>query len=153
MEVRIFNCMVMATALFVAMSVTANANETTARALRLAQQPLADTKPGNLEKGKDVYIHRKKGNCLACHGVKELETVPFHGEVGPPLDDVGGRLSESQIRLQLIDAKVNNPDSIMPAYYRSEGLNRVLKKWKGKTILSAQEIEDVVAYLMTLKGE
>ena len=115
--------------------------------------PLAETTPGNPEKGKKLFINRKKGNCLACHALEKLADEPFHGQVGPPLDALADRMSEGEIRFQIIDAQASNPDSIMPAYFRIEGLNRVLKKWRGKPILSAQEVEDMVAYLQTLKSD
>ncbi|MBT4932681.1 MAG: sulfur oxidation c-type cytochrome SoxX [Rhodospirillaceae bacterium] len=118
-----------------------------------ADQPLAGTKSGDAKAGKNVFIHRKKGNCLACHVVTSLDYILFHGEVGPPLDGVGSNLSEAEIRLQVMDPRINNPDTIMPPYHRTEGLNRVLVKYKDKTILSAQQVEDIVAYLKTLKDE
>ncbi len=109
-------------------------------------------KPGDPKNGRKVVIHRKKGNCLACHKMP-IPEQPFHGEVGPDLAGVGSRLSEGELRLRLVDPKVINPDTIMPAFYKADGFHRVMKKFKGKTILTAQEIEDVVAYLKTLKEE
>jgi len=139
--------------LFVLFCSNASMTDAGADTLQLSATALADTKSGDAKEGRKVFIHRKKGNCLACHVVKELDHILFHGEVGPPLDGVGTNLSEPEIRLQLIDPQVNNPDSIMPAYHRITGLNRVLAKYKDKPILSAQEIEDVVAYLKTLKDK
>ncbi len=107
-------------------------------------------KPGDPANGKKTAINRRKGNCLACHDMPIPEQAD-HGQVGPPLLGVGSRLSEAELRMRVIDSKVINPDTIMPAFYRSTGLHRVLKKWQGKTIVSAQEVEDIVAYLMTLK--
>jgi sulfur-oxidizing protein SoxX len=107
-------------------------------------------KPGDPEKGREIAIHRKKGNCLACHTMPVPEQ-PFHGEVGPDLSDVGSRLSEGELRLRIVNPKYFNPNTIMPAFYKTEGLHRVAKKWQGKPMLTAQEVEDVVAYLMTLK--
>ena len=107
-------------------------------------------KAGDPVKGRDVAIHRKKGNCLACHALPAPEQ-PYHGEVGPDLNEVAGRLSEGEIRLRIVNPKYANPGTIMPAFYRTEGLHRVAKKWEGKTMLTAEEVEDVVAYLMTLK--
>ena len=71
--------------------------------------------------------------------------------IGPSLDGVAGRYSEGQLRMQVINAKVINPDTIMPAFYRIDGFHRVLDKFKDKPILTAEEVEDVVAYLKTLK--
>ncbi len=108
-------------------------------------------KPGDPEKGVKTFISRKLGNCLACHQVTALASQPFHGEIGPPLDGVAERYNEAQLRMQVVNAKVINPDTIMPAFYRTDGLHRVLKKFDGKTILTAEEVENVVAYLKTLK--
>jgi sulfur-oxidizing protein SoxX len=107
-------------------------------------QALTD-QPGDPENGRAVAIHRKKGNCLACH----IMPIPE----GPDLNGVASRYDEGELRLRVVDAKVLNADTIMPAYYKTEGLHRVLKGFQGKTVLSAQEIEDVVAYLLTLKEE
>jgi len=107
-------------------------------------------KAGDPVKGRATAIHRKKGNCLACHTLPAPEQQ-YHGEVGPDLNGVSDRLSEGEIRLRIVNPKYANPGTIMPAFYRTEGLHRVAKKWQGKTMLSAAEVEDVVAYLMTLK--
>ena len=113
--------------------------------------PLSLTgKRGDPVNGRKVVIHRKKGNCLACH-VMPIEEQPYHGQVGPDLIGVGSRYNKGEIRLLIVNAKKINEDTIMPAFYKNEGFNRIRKKFKGKTILSAQEVEDVVAYLMTLK--
>jgi sulfur-oxidizing protein SoxX len=106
---------------------------------------------GDPARGREIAIDRKQGNCLACH-VMPIPEQAFHGEVGPDLSKIGGALSEGELRLRIVDSKVVNPDTIMPAFYRNDGFERVLKKFQGKTILSAQQVEDVVAYLMTLKG-
>lgn len=108
-------------------------------------------KPGDPAAGRKIAISRKKGNCLACH-VMPIPEEQFHGEVGPDLTDVGSNLSEAELRMRLVDAKVISPDTIMPAFLKP-GTTDVLKKFKGKTILKPQEIEDVIAYLMTLKGQ
>ncbi len=109
-------------------------------------------KAGDPVNGRKVAINRKKGNCLACH-VMPVPEQADHGEVGPPLNDVGSRFSAGEIRLRIVNPKVVNPDTIMPAFYRIHGLHRVQKKWKGKTIISPQDVEDIVAYLVTLKGK
>ncbi len=108
-------------------------------------------KPGDPDKGRKVFINRKLGNCLACHQVSALADEPYHGNVGPSLDGVASRLSEGEMRLRIVDPKVVNPDTIMPAFFRSTGLHDVLKKFQGKTILTAEQVEDVVAFLKTLK--
>ena len=109
-------------------------------------------KAGDPAKGRKTAINRKKGNCLACH-VMPVPEQADHGEVGPPLNEVASRLSAGQIRLRIVNPKVVNPGTIMPAFYRTKGLHRVQKKWQGKTIISAQDVEDVTAYMMTLKGK
>lgn len=107
---------------------------------------------GDAEKGREWFMGRKLGNCLACHQNSDLKKQPYHGEVGPSLDGVGSRWDESQLRAIVVNSKkALNPETIMPAFYRNSGLNRVAEKFQGKTILTAQQIEDVVAYLKTLK--
>ncbi len=110
-------------------------------------------KPGNAANGKKLVVNRKKGNCLACHAVSDLSNQADHGEIGPPLDGVAGRYNIAQLRAQVANPKGTNPGSIMPAFLKKDGLTRVKKKFKGKTILTPQEVEDVIAYLMTLKGK
>ena len=108
-------------------------------------------KRGNAERGRRLSIERAKGNCIACH-VLPIPEAEFPGELGPPLTGVGKRLSEAEIRLRVVDSKQVNPFTIMPGYYRDpKHFNHVKKKFRGKTLLSAQEIEDLVAYLVTLK--
>jgi sulfur-oxidizing protein SoxX len=108
--------------------------------------------PGDAKNGRKVAINRKQGNCLGCHKMPVPEQ-PFHGDVGPDLNDVAKNLSEGEIRLRIVNAKVINPGTIMPAFYRNDGFVRVMKKFKGKAMLSAQQVEDLVAYLLTLKGD
>ena len=108
-------------------------------------------KPGDPANGKKVFLNRKKGNCLACHVVSSLKDQPYHGEVGPPLDGTASRWSEGELRLRIVNPKVVNEETIMPAFYRTDGFHRVLKNFKGKTVISAQEVEDVLAYIMTFK--
>jgi len=107
--------------------------------------------PGDPANGRAVFKNRKKGNCLACHTNSDLSSEQFHGEVGPSLDGVAERYSEAQLRGIVVNAKNTFEDTIMPAFYRDTGFTRVMGKFKGKTILTAQEVEDVVAYLLTLK--
>ena len=108
-------------------------------------------KAGDPDKGREAFINRKLGNCLGCHAVTELEVEPFHGEVGPPLDGVADRYEEGEIRLRVVNAKLTNPDTIMPGFYMTDGLHRVAEEFQGKTILTAEQVEDIVAYLLTLK--
>ncbi len=108
--------------------------------------------PGDPENGREVAIHRRKGNCLACH-IMPIPEQSFHGEIGPDLNGVGSRYDAGELRLRLVDPKVLNPHTIMPAFYRSEGFHRMLTDFEGQTMLTAQEVEDVIAYLQTLKEE
>lgn len=106
---------------------------------------------GNPENGRKIAVARKKGNCIACH-VMPIPEQEFNGNLGPPLTGVASRLTEGRIRLNIVDEKQINPMTVMPGYYRDpRHFNQVRKSFKGKTVLTAQEIEDVVAYLMTLK--
>ena len=106
---------------------------------------------GDPDKGRATFIDRKLGNCLGCHAVTELEAEPFHGEVGPPLDGVAEIYEEGELRLRVVNPKLVNPDTIMPGFYVTDGLHRVAEKFQGKTILTAEQVEDIVAYLMTLE--
>lgn len=108
---------------------------------------------GDAASGRDVFAGRKQGNCLACHVNSDRDDQSFHGEVGPPLDGVADRWSEAELRGIVANSKMMFEDTIMPAFYRDNGYTRPLGKFEGKSILSAQEVEDVVAYLMTLKEE
>ena len=94
--------------------------------------------------------NRQTGLCLLCHSGPFPEER-FQGNLAPDLTAVGARLSEGQIRLRIVDSAKINPQSIMPAYYKSEGLARVAPAFRGKTVLTAEQIEDIVAYLTTLK--
>ncbi len=107
-------------------------------------------KAGDPVAGRKAAINRKQGNCLACH-VMPIPEQPFHGNIGPDLGGVAGRYSEGELRLRVVDAKAFNEDTFMPAFYRDKGFYRVLKGFEGKAILNAQQVEDIVAYLMTLK--
>jgi len=114
-------------------------------------EPLTD-QPGDPERGRRVVMDREAGDCIVCHAMP-LPQRQFHGTVGPPLDSVGSRYTASQLRLRMVDPKAINPETVMPAYYKVEGLHRVLERYRGKPILMAQQVEDVVAYLLTLKQE
>lgn len=106
---------------------------------------------GNPEDGAKAFMNRKLGNCLACHVNSDMEEQPFHGEVGPPLDGVADRWTEAELRGIVTNSKEMFPDTIMPGFYRDSGYSRPLEKFEGKSILTAQQVEDIVAYLLTLK--
>lgn len=108
------------------------------------------SEPGDPVRGKKIFVHRKKGNCLACHSAP-IPEEQFHGEVGPDLRGVASRLTEAEMRMRLVDARWLNPYTSMPSFYKTDGLTQVKKSFRGKPILTAQEIEDVIAYLKTLK--
>ena len=106
---------------------------------------------GDAAKGKEWFVGRKLGNCLACHENSDTKNESFHGEVGPVLDGVADRWSEAELRGIVTNAKMTFDGTIMPAFYKDSGYNRILGDFEGKSILNAQQIEDIVAYLLTLK--
>jgi sulfur-oxidizing protein SoxX len=103
---------------------------------------------GSAERGRALVVERGAANCLLCHAVPG-STVS--GDVGPSLAGVGRRLSKAQIRLRIADIQRVKPDAVMPSYYRVGELNRVAPEYRAKPVLDAQQIEDLVAYLETLK--
>jgi sulfur-oxidizing protein SoxX len=112
--------------------------------------PSLTGRSGDAARGRDVVFNRERGNCPICHVLPAADEQQ-HGNVGPSLKGVASRLTEGQIRARLVDARRINPASVMPSYYRLDGLRRVQAAYRGKTVLSDVEIEDVVAYLMTLR--
>ena len=106
---------------------------------------------GDAANGRKVFMNRKKGNCLACHVNDDMSEQSFHGEVGPELNGVADRWETAELRGIVVNAKKMFDGTIMPAFYRDAGFNRTLKKFDGKSILSAQEVEDLLAYISTLK--
>jgi sulfur-oxidizing protein SoxX len=110
--------------------------------------PLTGSK-GDPARGRAIVANRQVGLCLLCHS-GPIPEERFQGELAPDLRSAA-RLSEGQIRQRIVDPAKANPESIMPAYFRTEGLTRVAPALRGKPILSAEQIEDVVAYLMTLR--
>ena len=107
-------------------------------------------KVGDAVKGRSIVANRQVGLCLLCHS-GPLPEERFQGNLAPSLAGAGSRWSEGQLRLRLTDSRRLNPDTVMPAYYRTEGLTQVAKNLQGQPLLAAQQIEDVLAYLMTLK--
>jgi sulfur-oxidizing protein SoxX len=107
--------------------------------------------PGDPVRGRAIVANRQLGLCLLCH-TGPIPEERFQGNLAPDLAGAGTRWNEGQLRLRIADAQRLNPASTMPAYYRSEGLARVGTAWQGKTILDAQQLEDVVAYLRTLRN-
>ena len=105
---------------------------------------------GDPQRGREIVANRQVGLCLLCHAAP-IPEERFQGDLAPSLAGVGSRLSEAEIRARIVDPGKSNPYTIMPAYYKTEGLSRVANAYRGKTILSAEQIDDVVAYLVTLK--
>ena len=108
---------------------------------------------GDPAAGRKVFMNRKLGNCLACHANEDMSDQSFHGEVGPALDGVADRWEAAELRGIVVNSKMMFEGTIMPAFYKDDGFERNLKKFQGKSILNAQQVEDVVAYLLTLKEE
>jgi L-cysteine S-thiosulfotransferase len=108
--------------------------------------PLAPA--GDAARGREVFTQREQGHCVLCHAVPGVERS---GDVGPSLAGVGTRLTPGQIRLRIADITKVYPDSVMPTFHRTEGLVRVAPQLRGKPALSGQQVEDLVAWLSTLK--
>jgi sulfur-oxidizing protein SoxX len=106
--------------------------------------------PGDPERGLKIVTNRQVGLCLLCHS-GPYPQERFQGTMAPDLTGAGARWNEGQLRLRMVDAAKINPETIMPPYYRVDGLTRVAPGFRGKTILSAEQIEDAVAYLLTLR--
>lgn len=113
------------------------------------EAPLVTLEP-DATRGGLIVRNRETANCLICHAIPDARER-FMGDLGPPLAGVGARLSAGQIRLRLVDPTRLNPSAIMPAYHRTEGLRHVDARYLGRPVLTAMEIEDVVAYLASLK--
>jgi sulfur-oxidizing protein SoxX len=105
---------------------------------------------GDPGRGRAIVVDRRLGACLLCH-TGPFPEEKFQGTLAPDLSGAGSRWSEGQLRLRLVDPTWLNPDTIMPAYYRVEGLTRVGHAWRGKPILTAEQIEDVIAFLVALR--
>jgi L-cysteine S-thiosulfotransferase len=112
-------------------------------------QPLSAT-PGDAMRGRAIVASRQTGLCLLCHSAPIAEER-FQGNLATDLAGAGARWSEAQLRLRIVDGRRLNAQSPMPAYHRVDGLQRVSEMWQGKPVLSAQQIEDVVAYLRGLR--
>ena len=111
-------------------------------------EPLTNAR-GDVARGRALVVERSS-TCILCHSGPFPEQK-FQGDLAPDLSGSGSRWSEGQLRLRLVDASRLNAATIMPSYYRVEGLDRVGTTWRGKPILSAEQIEDIVAYLITLR--
>lgn len=106
---------------------------------------------GDARRGKEIVVDAHLGNCIACHQLP-IPEPDFHGTLGPPLQHVAARYTEAQLRLRIVDQRQVNPATVMPGFYADpRRANRVMNEYWDKTILSAQQVEDVIAYLRTLK--
>lgn len=110
--------------------------------------PLAPA--GDAARGRALIVARDSANCVLCHALPD-PALSHAGDLGPALNGVGGRLTVPQLRLRVVDMRRVEARTIMPSYYRTEGLTAVAEPYRGKPILTAQEVEDVVAYLSTLR--
>jgi sulfur-oxidizing protein SoxX len=108
--------------------------------------PLADA--GSVERGRALFATRDLARCSLCH---EAPGIDAHGDVGPSLAGVGARLSAAQLRLRIADITRIYPESVMPTFHRTEGMTRVAPQYAGKPVLDAQQVEDLVAWLETLR--
>jgi sulfur-oxidizing protein SoxX len=105
---------------------------------------------GDAARGRELVVARDSANCILCHAVSD-NAVRFAGNVGPSLDGAGRRLSVAQLRLRVADSQRLDAKTIMPSYYRVDGLDRVAQAYRGKPILDAQQVEDIVAWLASLQ--
>ncbi|MEP0943353.1 MAG: sulfur oxidation c-type cytochrome SoxX [Rhizobiaceae bacterium] len=146
---------ILAGGLAIFMSGIAFAAETTPDKVTFAEgevQASLTGQAGDAKAGREWFAGRKLGNCLACHQTSDLDELPFHGEVGPPMDGVADRYEVAQLRAIIVNSKeVFGDETIMPGFYSSKAGARVAEKFQGKTILNAQQVEDIIAYLTTLK--
>lgn len=120
-------------------------------ALAQGLPPLTGT-PGDPARGAALVVDSEKGNCVICHAIP-VDGLPegVSGDLGPPLDGVGSLYSAAELRQRVVDPKAIDPETIMPAYHVTDGLTRVAAAYAGRPILTAQEVEDVVAFLGTLR--
>jgi len=114
--------------------------------------PLPGAGPGDIARGRAIVANRQVGLCLLCHS-GPIPEEQFQGNLAPDLSGTGDRWTAAQHRLRIADSSKLNPSTIMPSYYKTDGLTRVTPAQKGKPILTAQQIEDVVAYLQTLRSK
>ena len=98
------------------------------------------------ERGQEVFVDRERGHCVLCHAIEGLD-AEFQGNVGPDLSSIGARLSPGQLRLRIVDYQIVRPGTLMPSYYRIHDLYQVADTYQDQPILSATEVEDLVAYL------
>jgi sulfur-oxidizing protein SoxX len=121
--------------------------------LRIVADGIADPlagATGDAARGRALIVARESANCVLCHALPDA-AVRFAGNVGPSLAGIGARLTAAQLRLRVADNQSLNPETVMPSYYRVSGLDRVAEPYAGRPVLTAADVEDVVAYLATLR--
>ncbi|KNZ32554.1 MAG: cytochrome C [Methylibium sp. NZG] len=106
--------------------------------------------PGDAQRGRAIVANRQLGLCLLCH-TGPFPEERFQGNLAPDLAGAGARWSMGQLRLRIADAQRVNPATIMPSYHRVDGLTRVGAAWRDQPLLTGQQVEDVVAFLATLR--
>jgi len=109
-------------------------------------------RPGDPARGERIVRDPDKATCLICHAMP-IEGEPDPGNIGPPLRGVAERYTAGELRLRLVDPKRLNPETVMPSYYARDGFHRVAPEYRGHSIYTASEIEDVIAYLLTLSTD
>lgn len=150
MPITSYNLLFMSIFIFISLSCRADALNNLVISNYSIEEPLSEVTP-DIALGQQLVTDVNKGNCLACHQIPQLQE-DMQGTLGPPLEAIGNRLTQADLRLRIVNMKKLNPFSIMPAYYRSNSeLNRVAERYSQSTILSADEVEHVIAYLSTLK--
>ncbi len=155
MRVAALACMLAAIAVPVATRASAAFDATTANGASGAHAADAIDAPldglrGDATRGRAIVADRTRGMCLLCHR-GPIPEVRFQGDLAPDLAGAGNRWSEGQLRRRIVDGRRLNPASPMPAFHRTDGLARVASAYRGRPILDAQQVEDVVAYLATLR--
>jgi L-cysteine S-thiosulfotransferase len=113
-------------------------------------RPLPGAAAGNAERGRALLVERGNANCVLCHAFPD-PALRVAGDIGPSLAGVGRKLSPAQLRLRIADIQRLTPNAAMPSYYRVDALDRVAAAYRGKPVLDAQQVEDLVAYLETLR--
>lgn len=107
-------------------------------------------KTGKVDRGKAVFIDRERGHCLLCHQVRQINES-FQGNIGPDLSNIGARLGADELYKRIADPTEQNPNTVMPAYYRTHGLIQVAQAYQDQPVLTAEEMDDLVAFLLTLQ--
>jgi sulfur-oxidizing protein SoxX len=115
-------------------------------------QPRLAAGSGDIALGQEIFNRRDKGHCLLCHQLAS-NTEAFQGTIGPPLDNIGDRLSAAQLRYRVVDSSRLNSGTRMPAYFKTEGLHQVAAEFAGQPVLNAQEVEHLVAYLSAQRSD